>query len=605
MADRKKIDFSKATTVLEGSKDERDAFKEKVKGYIKSLEGEQSERKRINEIRRDFLLGNQASYTNIIGLQKKEKRGHTNAVFNYAGKTCIKIYYGLSNNPPNLKIPGIPVDPNLYKIESVRAQGVEDFLDHVLFLNRFWHHTYPRTVMNQITSASGAIKVFFDPKTKQIKLIHKEKMNDLLVGWRGDDAASFDFVIDRNQVTQASVEREFGIRVLPGAFEGDVQDETMVGGSHEEGGEYGTRSKTSTLSPIVPSGKTNLPKVWRTDYWDDKINMILINDEVVQYVEHTWGFNPWVLVPNIHVPGNPWGLSDIDFLIDPQIEYNEGSNDERDFIRAAVNIKYVAKNMEDFDPESLKTGSGQVIFVEGDDSDFAALPQPVNTFPAETYLTRVKKAIHDLGVPEVAYGTAGGDSGRSKAIDYQSLVDVIDDKRKNWTLALNEIAERIQILGYKYFPKEFFKNPETKEFEVRPIELDWNEIVPLTSSERVVNVVNKVSAGILSINSALSELGYKDVEKEIEKLRQEERDPELATIRHKVTELIPGVQEAAQQQMVEQAQAAPPSAAPTLTTGQNTEGKKPMSTGATKTAFSSPKGFIARTRQNMEAAGEG
>ena len=620
----KKIDLAKSKMVREGTEVERTDFKKKVLSYVSNLTGEQSERKKINAIRNDFLLGNQGHYTNIVGLSKKEKKGHTNAIFNYAGRTCIKIYYGLTNNPPNIKIPGIPVSEVNITREALRAQGTEDFIDHIFYVNKFFYHSFPRAVMNQIATGGAGVKVYFDPLDKKIKVIQKENTNNLLIGWRGDDAAEYDFVVDIEERTVTSVEKEFGIKVFKSAYEEDYTEANEISGGHDTGQAYGTGSRTVMQGDSAPSGKTSLPKVKVTDYWDDEANMILVNDEVVQYVKHNWGFNPWVIIPNIHIPNKPWGLSDIDYLIDPQVEYNEASNDERDFIRAAVNIKYVAKNMEDFDPESIKTGSGQVIFIQGDDSDFSAMAQPVNTFPAEQYLTRVKKALHDLGVPEVTFGSGQSDSGRSKAIDYQSMVDVIEDKRKSWVLAMNEITERIQILGNKYFKAEFFKNPDNDEFEVRPVELDWTDIVPLTSSERIVNVVNKYQAGIVSLATALQELGYKDVEAEIAKMRNEEQDPELAVIRHKVVELIPGVKEATdakqaddmamQQQIMAEQQgmggepggvATPPEQAkPTLTSNLNQEGTQPMAQAGSNTSFSTPGGFINKMGSNLKEQGQ-
>jgi len=620
MAERRKIDLSKSKLVLEKSKREHERWQKKITGYLRQLGSEQMERKNINAIRKDFFLGNQSSYTNIIGLQKKEKRGHANATFNYAGKTCIKLYYGMGNNPPKIKVPGLNVDKEAFSIEAIRAQATEEFQDHVFMMNRFWTGTYRRAVMNQIVSGGAGIKVFYEPKKKEIKIVQKENTDNLYIGWSGDDVTSYDFVIERERRTVASVEKEFGITILTAGMETDLLDHAASAGSHETGGEYGSKEKTATQSKVVPSGKTQLPKIWVTTYWDETRNMILVNDMPVQYVLHEWGFNPWVIVPNITVPNKPWGLSDIDFLIDPQIEYNETSNDTRDFIRAATNAKYVARNMPDFDPESIKTGSGQVVFVQGEDASFEAMPQPVNTFPADTYLQRIKRSMHDMGVPEVTFGGGQSDSGRAKAIDYQSMVDVIEDKRQSWDLALQEITERIQILGQKYFKKDFWINPETDDMELRPIELDWNEITPLTSSERITNIVNKYQSGLISLHSALGEAGYKNVEKEIDKLKQEESDPELAPLRHKVVELIPGIKEATQTAQAEmQAQGQPggqpgqpgqpgippEQATPTLTSGENQGQTQPMALPGSNTSFSSADGFINRIGQNLAEAGQG
>lgn len=541
------IDLKDSKLVIDGSKADQDKWKAKVLKRVSLLASDQGDRIRIYNKRRDFYNSEQANYTNVIGKTQKEKRGHTNGVYNYIGRTVEKIYYGVSNTPPKLKALPLYAAKDDGNNDDIRAQAVENFVDKVFSDNRFWKSGFKRSVFNQILAGNFGVKVYPDLDGEEIKISIKDKMENLLVGWSGDDMKSFDFVIDKELRTITSVEDEFGIEIkVPDAQNVDSEP---TNGDHEDPyglsqGNSGGQANQRSGSGMIATGKNDLPTVQVVDYADDKRSCIIVGDKVVQFCDPGFDFNPWSIGGNIPVPNTNWDRSDIDLLIDPQVEFNETNNDVRDFIRTAVNTKYVVVNMPDFDPESVKTGSGQIIFVEGEGADFRALQQNVNTFPADTYLQRIKKTIHDLGVPEVTFGSSQSDSGKSKAVDFQSFVDVVEDKRIAWELVLDEVIEKIQILGYKMFKDEggeMFCNPETGEFQAREFTYDWVDIVPLTQPEKVVNVMNKYNAGLQSLRTSLEELGTKDVEEEIARLKTEWKDPDLAAIRGKATQLMPGI----------------------------------------------------------------
>lgn len=612
------LDLKNSKLILEGTQTEQDQWSKKIEKRIEVLKTDQDQRKRVYKIRKDFFKGNQGAYTNIVGLVEKEKKGHANAVINYAGKTATKIVYGLSNNPPKITIPAL--DPTS-EIEQSRSQANEDFMSAVFYRNKFWKKTYKRAAANQVVVGDAAIKTYPVKKEEgwDIKIIPHEKMENLLVGWRGDDCQEFDYVVAMEQRSVQSVENEFGIKV-PEQFVSLSKEESAAGtgSSWQEDDVWDERNVGLGGRAITPSGKTAVPSVLVKEYDDENVYAIKVGEELVQLIFKDGINYPkirfWTIIPNITNPGSPWSISDIDFLIDPQIELNEGSNEERDFIRVGSNQKFVATNMSDFDPESVKPGSGQVIFINDGGtgtSKFEPLPVLVNTFPSGQFLNRMKKHLHDLGIPEVAYGSSGADSGRSKSIDYQSMVDLIVFKRDAWELALIDICEKIQILGDFYFKHDFFKNSETKKFALRPIEFDWTDILPVTAADKVVNVLNKLQMG-LSYHSVLKELGYKDVEAEIVLMKQEAKDKELMTYRSKMWALAPGIAEAQakiNQGMEERPPATPsPNAGvegPTLVPSQN-EGREvslPAAVRGGTQAFSTPGGVVAREKQNLEASG--
>jgi hypothetical protein len=598
-----KVDLSKSKLPIELADDDkvREKIQEEIKADIKGASADKDERKRMYDKRRDFVAGRQEKYTNIVGLTQKSKQGHADQVINYVGRSAVKIYHSVANNPPHIK--GLPLS-RTNEIEGLRAQSVEDFIDRVFWRNKWWKQGYKRAVMNQVVIADFAIKVYFNSDKKEIKVTQAEKMENLVVGWRSDDALEYDWVAHTSMMSIDFIREKWGIKVKPEV------DPKSGSGSGQHGDEWGVDNGSSVNSPTSTKDFSTQPMAQVTEYTTDEIYAIIIGGKLCEYVKHEWGFNPWVIGHSLHMPGKPWSKSYIDDLMSPNIELNEASNDERDYIRTASNAKYTAKNMSDFDPESIKPGSGQVIFIDGPDSDFATLQQTVNTYPVDTYVTRTKSYIHDMLVPEVGFGSSGSDSGRKSAIDYQTILDVTNDLRDSWELVLEAIIERIQVLGKKYFPSvDFWDNPETGEFEVRMIDFDWDDVMPISTSDKIVNILNKFQMG-LPFETTFEELGYKDPRSVIEMMKKEAEDKILVEYRAKLYTMMKGGLEAqADQAMATQAitptvtPGAPQvnSPSPTLVSSENQGGLKPMSTAGGTTSYSSGAGIIAKEAQNLGA----
>lgn len=612
-----KIDTTNSNLILEGDETEQKLWNgliEKRRNYLKE---DKSERENIYRKRRDFIVGDQYKYSNIEGIQKKEKKGHANAVYNYAGKSITKIAYSLANNPPSITFPIDSIykpDDVDYNAEEIRTQSTEDFVEMVFRFNHFWKRGYRRAVFNQVGIGDAFIKVYpINNGTKEepnwsIKIVNQEKVENLLVGWRGDDNREFDYVIAEEDRSVQSIEEEFGIKVPASAIQTEGLKDSG-GGGHANNNQW----KKNSSDKLTPSGKNSVPTVKLQEYDDENIYAIRIAGELVQLI-HKDGENfPkmkfWVPIENIPNPGSNWSISDVDYVMDANVELNEASNEERDLIRVGTGTKYVATNLDEFNPEDMKPGSGQVIFISSNPdnpSKLEPLSVNVNNYPADSYLTRIKKHIHDMTVPEVTFGSAGGDSGRSKAIDYQTFVDLTIFKRDAWELALIEICEKIQYLGYFLFKHEFLTDPKTGEYKYRYPQFDWTDIVPTTSSEKIVNVLNKFQMG-LPFKEVYKELEYRDVDAIISEMKKEAQDPDLMAFRAKLFTLTQGIMQAqAQAQaMMPQVTENPngTSEQPTLTSDQNT-GAMPMSARGGTTSASTAEGQIATQRQNLTAAGQ-
>jgi len=625
------LDTKESKLILDGTPSEHQTWLQKISSRREQLRPDQDQRRPMYRMRFDFYRGDQTAYTTIVNLRQKEKKGHANAVINYAGKTGVKIGYAMANNPPNYIVTPRKVPNDYVAIERARAQATEELLDDVFTLNHFWKGGYRRASWNQVIAADAAVKVYpcnvgsKDEPEWEFKIVNYEKMENLLIGWRSDDPTRFDYVICVEQRSAQSIYEEFGIKVPEKLTKKPDINEQDAGktSSHNSNGQWGT-TPTGSSKTLLPTGETNIPTTEVIEYDDSEVYALVIANELVELVIKDGVSAPkmqfWVHIPNIPNPNSPWSISDIDFLIDPQTELNEASNEERDYIRVGANQKYVAYNMDDFDPNTIKPGSGGVIFVSSPDGSarFEPLQTNVNSFPVDQYLERMRNHIHDLGLPRVTYGSVGGDSGRAKAVDYQTMVDLVIFKRDSWELALDLLAEKIQRLAWFYLGKpEFLTDPITNKFVVRHLEFDWSDIVPITQGDKVVNVMNKYQMG-LPTRQILKELGYRDVDAIIDEMRREAQDPDLMTLRSRMWNVAPGIVEAQKEAQMEMmggmqtdmnAPTMPASAvnqpSPMLNTSQNAgrETSLPMSARGGTTSYTSAGGQVAQTRQNAQAKG--
>lgn len=611
--DEKLLDLKESKLLLEGSDKEQKQFSKRIGDLYEDLRPDANERKNVYIKRRDFYTGNQGEYSNVTGVIRdtKQKKGHTNQVTNYAGKTVVKMAFGIANNPPGMTFtPGSELDD----LEVVRTQAVEEFSDSVFNdkLNRFWKSTYRRAAFHQAEFGDTAIKTYIE--NGKIKICGHDDMSTLLVGWNGEPG-QFDFVIAENYLTPKSIFDRYGIKVNEKVLPKVQDKEHKANGSWENNNQWGTKSSGRSGDSSLPTGKTLLPKLKVLEYDDQDVYAIKIEGELVSFVKKDDITYPkvkfWTIISNIPNPPSPWSIADIDYLIDIQVELNENDNRSADHLRVGNVQRYVAYNMNDFDPESIKTSSGQVIFVNDPDgkSRFEPLATNINNFPDDQYHQRKLSEMFDMGLPKVNYGASGADSGRSKAIDYQSSIDLTTFKRDAWELGLQDICEKIQIFGNFLLGDEvdWFSNEEG-EFVTRNVEFDWTDILPVSASDKIVNVANKVNMIGLSLETAFKELGYRNPKAEMEKLKKELADPDLMILRSKMWQFSSGLLQA-QNQAAMSAQSNGSEEAPvnqgsaTLTPEQNSGNAKPMASKGGTTAYSSAVGAVDRARQNQNAQG--
>lgn len=554
--------------ILDATPEIREKAKAQAVKLIHELEPDVSDRKRVYKIRRDMFEGKHQSYTNVVGLTRKEKQGHISAVFNYVRKMGTTLVRKITNGGFRIRV---EEDDAANPVESQRAEAVEKFIEEVLDQNDFKKLQLKRQTTVQVRDGDFALKCYVEQSRdggRNIKIESVDDMQNLYVLWDDSSGKTFSAIAYVNTWSELKMMMEFpdlDLSKLP------VEEEVKGTVSGEHGDEYATDVQTSSSSgDLAPSYKGKNKKYKVVDYWawnrvdgEDgekvwkPINLIMVGTgqaaQVAQFVVTDYRRIPWFIGHSDPNPGKPWSTAFIDDLFDANVELNDRSGEEGDLVRAGANKKYLAKNMPDFDSQSVKTGSGQVIYIEGEGADFGPLNDTVNTFPSETYKNSMKEHLFNLGLPEIALSSGSGPyTGRAGAYQYQPVADIVQDYRDAWDIVLKGLFEMIQEYAIDYFPemeKILTVSLQTSEgvFEdgpkiVRKVKFDWNNPIPLARSDAVVDAATLYDRKALSLKRLLEQAGFSDVNAVVKEIKSEFKDPELVGIRTRFEELTPAVQ---------------------------------------------------------------
>lgn len=632
------MDKSQSKFIVDESipEDRRIEIGDEVKSISSQMMGEVGERSEIIQKRQDFYEGRHHKWTNVIGQTNKQQEGHIVAVFNYISKFCKLLEQKITNTPPKISIKS---KDESNEIETSRAETVETAIYSVLNENKFLDLIFKKLTNNQVRDGDFVFecKVLEQDGKRRIVISPNEDLLKITVLWDDAQGSSFSGVIYSDLWTTSKILREFGYEADP-LRESEAQG--VQKGDHVRN-QFGLFSDGQTQTVNIPTGQGNLPKARITDYWGYQVvngevkvvNVVLINNDMVQIIATDYQKIPKFIGHSLVIAGKPWSKGFIDDLIDPQIELNDRTGEEGDLIRVGAHMKFLAINMPDFDANSVKPGSGQVIFIEGENADFRPLQMTISPFPSADYITRVLEHMHAIGIPKIglAAGTAPY-TGKVGAIQFQPIADLIQDFRIQWNITIVDLVKMIQQYFIDYFPeshqfmREYITDPVTGEnyegeLVVRDVDLDWDNVLPLSRSDKVVDASTVFDRGAISMHSYLGEAGFRDPGAEIKKLKKESKDEELMVLRQKFAQLAPGVTKATIEQQRQVSEAAEDNAAtagmmqdavkppqnsstpaPILNQSQN-EGRRGVSSasGTPTGQTATPEGAVAQTTQNLNA----
>lgn len=326
------------------------------------------------------------------------------------------------------------------------------------------------------------------------------------------------------------------------------------------------QSATSTQSRSDPS--MMIPMVDKDEYWTSELMAVFIQDKLVDYYFHNWQFVPLEHVKNIHIPNHPFGKSDIEDVLTPQLSHNRTNADLANFLKWISTVNLWGKNVEGM--QALVAGLSRIYSLP-EDGELHAFEKTGDPYITNTFAQQRRSAIIEIsGVSEAMLSSSqvAAASGRALALAFQGTIRKLGPRSKSYRRMLAGLNSHILKLAEIYFP-------ETAVI----IEGDYRNKVylPQTLLRNIVDTINKLQSGMISLDTAQREAGIAQPKLEQKIMKKNLADPVL------------GPQLARQ-----------PALLPRLSEGQNQPGEMPMAGPGNRVA--SAAGRAAAINQNASGA---
>jgi len=440
---------------------------------------------------RDFFEGDHWSYTKDDGTQIR--------VYNYCRTTVANYTSFLASEPPEDDIP--PRD-NLDEIEIARVEQVEKLLEAIK-LDNDYPVVFSEAVQNQ--SLLGDCFIFGPyiewvmvdgKKVPRIRFKNIKRIENIRIFWSDEDFNEMDGFIFNYRVSVKKAEKIY----------------------KEQMRERGILS----LAPSQPrnyQSETGYQMCNIQIYWDETYMMTMIENRVIDFVIHDWGFIPGILVKNMSHPTRPWGVSDIEDMLDAQVEYNETACATRGKINQ-VAIPHIYYSGES-EPAEYNAGQAQMIKIGPEDKIW---PDPMgqSTAPFDEYLASRKNDIHHLSmISEIFYGSAmtAKATGRALSVLLQGVNNKVKMKQQYWKVALRRLNANILKLVEIYSPKAKLLVQGYYRTDV---------FFPSVLVRDITEEINKFNMKVQSQYTTMKNLGIPSPKEEQKIMKREWNDMDLA-----------------------------------------------------------------------------
>ena len=454
---------------------------------------------------REFYKGQQWSF--------RKDGGGTMRTYNYVFTIVENMTAFLTNEAPQMSCPSRDITN---PIERAIAEGKTKLLDSIHDEN-YLSLVFQRAVRTgSITGDSfifGAIPTF---KTKEMKgtdgVTKKEKVFDSIRYWNIEKPETIRIIWkDENFAEIAGFIKQYRISVA-------LANKMFA----EEIEKSGVKIVEDFDVENPDPSPTDVPMCTIKEYWDENEYLLMFSAEnnPVHYMKHDWGYIPLQYVPNIHLPGEPKGTSDIENELDPQQEYNERASDMADIIKEIARPTLWGKNLDNIS----EIRSGQIaIYQVGDDGEINAMPKSGNTAPMETYMNDRKNDIISLsGLNQVLYPGSQTlqATGRALSVVMQGVNNKIALRKEWWIKAFKELNKSILFLAEQYIPEADMLIGGYYKTDV---------FISSVLLRSVSDEINKFQAKVQSLTTTQKNVGIQNPSEEQKLMKEELQDEILAT----------------------------------------------------------------------------
>lgn len=502
---------------------------------------------------RDFFDGDQWQYI--------PEGGQTMPVFNYCRSVVANYTSFLTNEPIDIDVPpSIMTD----EVEVARAEAKEKVLIDVLEQNNFTSLFAAAAQNGSLLGDSVIVGPFYDEKKDSIILRHVKLPEDIKIIWADDEYKEIYGFIHNRYVSAEQLWED---------YPEEIEERNIRLSTNDS-----TQDRTSAYS------KSQRSLVRVRDMWTRDVNMITIGNKVLKFKVNKDRFVPITHVPNIIHPEEPYGVSDIEDLLDAQVAYNEKNSDLSEVIAQNAYDYIFGKNLE---PQEVQSGRINLIDI-GDEAEIITDPRRARSDDLGKDISlRLSDIFKIAGLNENIFGgqAVRAVTGRALSVLMQAVNNRIKDRQNRWTEAFQKMFKNIFIL---------IENNAEKGSELVGGFYKVDIFFPGTLIRNITDEINKFNAKLQSQETTMKNLGVPSPKDEKKLMKRELKD--LITM-VEISRNAP-LQLQLQQTLNKAVQDRTTGTGPQLREDENSGEEEPASAGGVPTAtVTSPAGAVAGAGQ--------
>lgn len=441
---------------------------------------------------RDFYDGDHWSYV--------KEDGSTMGVYNYCRVIVLNYQSFLANEPPEFDMP--PADES-DDIEIFRAEQVEKLVFEILKDNEF-PVIFSEAVHNQSLLGEAFIfgpyiewKNIDGVKFPKVKFINVKQVENVRAIWSDEDYEEMDGFILEYRISKEKAEEIFADQMK-------ARNITSLPTG------YARRSVSRTSRSVQEISMANIRYFWNAKYM-----LAMVGDIVIDFKKHGWGFIPGRMIKNISHPTLPFGISDIEDILDAQVEYNESISATRGKINqvAVPHVFYAGEG----EPIQYDAGQAQMIKLGPNDRVFPD-PTSQSTAPFVEYMSARRNDMNSLSqISDIFFGGANVSraTGRALSVLLQGVNNRIKQKQIRWRSALQGLVADILKLVEVTVPDS-----------VGLIQGRYNVDIffPSVLIRNIVDEINKFDRKLQSLETTQKNIGIPSPKDEQRKMKKEWED---------------------------------------------------------------------------------
>lgn len=456
------------------------------------------------KVLRDFYKGKHWTY--------RKEGGGAMRTFNYCFTIVENMTAFLANETPEFtSLPRDITDP----VERARSEGIQQFLGEIHRVNKLPIQYQKGVRCGSLTGVTFIFGCVWDDENKVIRYWNIENPENIRAIWRDSNFTEMEGFINRYFITVKSFKKQFKKQLEERGINPDSIEALASVPTKQAVGDRPSWERAA--------GAPDVKMVEVQEYYDDTFYMARVvhgkgAKRVIEFFKHDYGYVPGILIPNIHLPGEGTGTSDIENVLDAQVAYNESKSNEEDIIRQVAFTALWGKNLDNY--SVIDTGVGQ-IYNFNDEAELNAMPRSGNPLVIEQYERNVQGDLINLSGQNQALYPGGvrsvlASTGRALSVLMQGINNKVTLRKNFWKDALETLNRNILILAEKKIPKAKLlidSNYRTDVFIASVLLRD------------VTEEINKFNAKLQSMTTTQKNLGIPSPTEEQKLMKEELKDP--------------------------------------------------------------------------------